>query len=185
MRSVICAVLILLLPATLLGIPTIGIYFQRAEMHYRPMLGESFSGYVFVHRWDCLLTAIEFAVTWPEDCIIFAGWSSPEDYLSQGYLPGGVSITWWPPISDFEVPFHLVATMDFFATCTCLDYGGTLADMPMRIIPDPGAVPAGEVWGTCYPDNGLIPFIGQTSIICPHLIATEEHSWGAIKDLYE
>ncbi|UCF04631.1 MAG: hypothetical protein JSV33_11965 [bacterium] len=190
MRTVLIAALLLILPATLFAIPSIGIYFaynptNPGQAHYSPALGETFNGYVYVHNWGCLLTAIEFAVTWPEPCIIFGGWSAPEGYLNQGSLPDGVSITWWPPVSDYEYPYHLVATIQFFASCTCVYYGGSLVDMPMQVIPDPGAIPPGEVWGTCAPENDLIPFLGETSIICPDLIATEEQSWGAIKSLLE
>lgn len=190
MRTVLIAALLLILPASLLAIPSMGIYFSSnpynpGQGHYSPMMGETFNGYIYAHNWGCYLTAVEFALTWPEECLIFSGWSAPEGYLNQGSLPGGVSITWWPPVSDFTAPYHLVATVQFFATCTCVYYGGALVDMPMQVIPDPGAVPGGSIWGTCYPNNDMISLIGETAIICPDLIATKEQSWGAIKDLME
>lgn len=187
MRSAICAALILLLPATLLGIPSIGLYFSfnptnPGQAHYGPMPGEAFFAFVYVHNWDCYLTAVEFAISPLPPAIIYSGFDLPEDYLNLGDPQSGIAITWFPPVND-PPPYHLVCTINLFSMGTCIYFGGSMVDFPIAIIPNPDG--GGGIYATCWPEQNMIELIGETSIICPDLIANEEHSWGAIKDLFE
>ena len=187
MKRLIIALLLVLMPAALYAIPSIGMYFSYdptnpGQAHYYPYPGETFAGFIYVHNWGCFMTAAEFMVEIPPSAIIYNGFELPEGSLNLGDPQAGISITWWPPQSDAEEPYHLVCTINFFAAEGCLSLEqGNVVDLPIRILPHPVT---GEILGSCWPDNILFELVGETSIICPLTIGTEEKSWGAIKSLF-
>jgi len=56
-----------------------------------------------------------------------------------------------------------------------------LVDAPLRVV---AHHESGHIYGTCWPNNYKFDFVGLTSILCPHQIATQDKSWGAIKSLF-
>jgi hypothetical protein len=187
MKKLIIAVLLLLLPAALYAIPSIGMYFSYnptnpGQGHYDPSPGEYFDGFIYIHNWGCPQTAVEFLVDIPVSGIVYTGFDLPEGYLNLGDPQSGISITWYPPRFEGEEPYHLVCTIHFYALDYCTCFGGTVQDLPIRIVDHPDS---GGILGTCWPDNDLFDLVGETSIICPKLIGVEETSWGAIKSLFK
>lgn len=188
MKRLIIALLLILLPAGLYAIPSIGMYFSYdptnpGQGHYEPNPGELFSGFIYVHNWGCFMTAAEFLVDIPPSTpIIYNGFEVPEGFLNLGDPQAGISLTWWPPRSDFEEPYYLICTIKFFAAEGCLSLEqGSVADLPISILPHP--VSEG-ILGVCWPDNALFDLVGHAGYICPLAIGVEEKSWGAIKSLF-
>jgi len=192
MRSVIVivATLVIMLPSVLAGGPAMGVYFtfNPEQAVYYPEVGMSFDAYIYVHTWDCMLTAVEFALEWTDPPgIIYSGFDIPEGWLNLGEPLSGIAITWFPPASDYEETHLLVCTVHFFSTDTCNDMGGSIVDVPLLIVPHPegGGGGGAAVIGTCWPDNAMFEFETRPGYICPEVIAVREASWGAIKDLIE
>jgi hypothetical protein len=190
MRVLLITIFVAMLPAALMGGPAMGVYFtyNPGQYFYEPSIGEPFDAYVYVHTWDCMLTAVEFALELDYPGIIYTGFTIPEGWLSLGYPSSGISITWYPPASDFNETHLLVCVVHYFSTDTCWDMGGSIVDLPVRVLPHPDGGGAGGgvfVVGTCWPENYIIQFEPRSGIICPEVIATEETSWGAIKSLVE
>ncbi|UCF04633.1 MAG: hypothetical protein JSV33_11975 [bacterium] len=190
MRFILITVLVVMLPAALLGGPVLGVYFTYTpeQGHYDPSIGEAFNAYIYVHTWDCMLASVEFAIEVDHPSIIYNGFTIPEGWLNLGDPLSGVSITWFPPISDFEETHLLVCTVHYFSTDTCIYLGGSMLDLPVEVLPHPDGGGAGGgvyVVGACWPEYDIIQFEPRSGIICPDWIATEEMSWGAIKSLVE
>ncbi|MCK4236255.1 MAG: hypothetical protein KAX38_03990 [Candidatus Krumholzibacteria bacterium] len=182
---IIIATLIVMLPAAIFGIPTLGVYFSDVDhatvpgqMHYIPTPATMFYGFVYAHNWDCYLTAAEFAVEFDPQ-IIYAGFDIPEGWLFMGDPINGLSLTWWPPISDYYEDYHWLCVLKMMIFEPCITEGGTLADMPIVIVPHPVS---GGMYGVCWPGYQMFNFVvGQKSIVCPYEIDIEDQSWGAIK----
>jgi len=182
MRAAMIAMLILLLPAALLAGPTMGVFFtySPSQMHYYPVLFEEFNGYIFAQNAGCVLNAVEFRVQMPTG-ISIDSYDFPAGTLDLGTPGGGLSLAFWPPMDGSYPGYNLLCTLHLFASRTCECLGGTLSDVPVRILPHPDT---GLIQGSCFPENALFEFAGLTSIICPHMIGIEDKSWGAIKSLF-
>ncbi len=180
MRAALIAMMILLLPAALLAVPHMGVYFTYAptQMHYNPMPFEQFYGYVYGQNTGCFLTGAEFALELPPG-VVLMGYSIPEGFLQLGTLPTGLSMAIWPPMDGWS--YNLLATLQLMALNSCPATGGTMVDAPIRIIPHPDT---GLIQGACYPENDLFEYTGLTSIICPEVYGVQETNWGAIKSLF-
>ena len=185
MKALIIAALVLLIPASILAQPTLGIYFtyEPFNIYYSPdHMGQQFDGYLYGHNIDCYLTGVEFQMVIGHPSIQFTGFELLPGWINLGDPLIGMSISGWPPLDGWNPGYNLLAKFKFLAIEFCDCYGGTLANVPIQIIPHPDT---GAIMGTCWPDNNLFTFIGLTSMICPTGTATEESSWGAIKSLVE
>jgi len=185
MRTAAIAFVILLLPAALLAVPNIGIYFMPnvGQMSYSPYPYEEFNGYVYENDLACYITAVEFRID-PPTGIVVTGFDIPEGSLSLGDPEAGLSITYWPPLNGYS-QCNMLCTLHFVAMKWCVGGGGgggILVDVPLRILPHPET---GLISAACYPENYLTTALGLTSTICPTQIGVHEKSWGAIKSLYE
>jgi hypothetical protein len=181
------AALLLLVPALAFGTPSLGMYFSYdptnpGQMHYSPMIGEAFSGFIYAHHWGCFLTAAEFMVEIPSGPMVYTGFELPsEDHINLGDPVNGIAISWFPPAPETaEVDYYLVCTVNFFAFENCAPEG-PVSDFPIQIVPHPDSA---GIFGTCWPDNYIFSFVGHRSILCPEQFSTENKSWGAIKALY-
>ena len=181
MRAAIIAMVILLLPAALLAVPHMGVYFtyNPTQMHYNPTAMEEFIGYVYSQGSGCYLNAAEFALGVPPG-VVLIGWTVPAWALTLGSLPAGLSVAFFPPMDGYTQP-NLIATVRLLAVDWCWTYGGTMHDAPMKVLPHPDT---GLIQGSCFPENYLFPYVGLTSIICPDVYGVEETNWGAIKSLF-
>lgn len=186
MRAAAIATMILLLPAVLFAAPTVGAYFTYApnQMYYNPTPFEPFTAYIYGHALDCYVDAFEFGMMLPAG-IVVTGFTVPEGSLTQGGLPTGLAITYWPPLNGVDPGYNLLCTVDLLALPpgACMWLGGALVNAPLQIVADAtaGAALPRE---SCWPENYLVEVVGLTSIICPDQISTESKSWGAIKSLF-
>jgi hypothetical protein len=181
----IIALVLLLLPATIMAQPTMGIYFTYTpfNLYYYPTYpGELFDGYVYVHNTDCYLTAAEFQVIIGHPAISVNSFTLLPGWINLGDPVAGISISGWPPLDGWNPGYNLIMTIKFLAIDYCMEFGGGIQDVPITIGPHPET---GGVRGTCWPDNNLFPYIGLTAIICPFGTATEDASWGAIKSMLD
>jgi hypothetical protein len=174
--------MILLLPAVLLAAPTMGVYFHYngGQMSYSPTPFEMFDAYVYAHNTECYLDAAEFEICYPAG-ILQAGWEVPTGSLTLGDPDNGVSITYWPPMDGWNPGYNLLCTLHLLATAWCADAGGTLVDAPLKLEIHHET---GHIYGSCWPENNVMDYIGLTSTICPACIGTQDKSWGAIKSLF-
>jgi hypothetical protein len=183
MRAAAMAMTVLLLPASLIAGPMIGIYFTNApsQMDYYPTPFERFDGYLCAHNTVCFLDAVEFALEIP-DGIVIRGYTLPAGALTLGGLPTGLSVAFWPPLDGWNPGYNLLCTVDFLAVRSCF-YAGKLdmVDAPLRVVAHPET---GLIQGSCWPENYLFRYTGLTSVICPVYYGTKESSWGAIKSLF-
>jgi hypothetical protein len=181
MRAATLAILILLLPAALLAVPTMGVYFHNGgQMTYSPVQFEQFEAYVYEHNAQCYLDAAEFEICYPPG-IVQIGFEIPVGSLSLGDPDTGVSITYWPPRDGWNPGYNLLCTLKLMAVDFCHSEGGGMADAHIVIVPDHAV---DHIYGSCWPDNYLFDYVGLTSIFCPTCIGTESKSWGAIKSLF-
>jgi len=183
MRVVMMTIMALLLPASLVAGPTIGVFFTNtpSRMEYYPLPFEQFNGYIYAHNTKCYLDAVEFALEIP-DGIVILGYTLPVGALTLGGLPTGLSMALWPPLDGWNPGCNLLCTVDFIAVRSCF-YKGKLdmVDAPLRVVAHPDT---GLIQGSCWPENYLFRYTGLTSEICPVYIGTKESSWGAIKSLF-
>jgi len=182
MRAATIAMLILLLPAALFAGPTMGVYFSfvPGAMTYNPMPYEQFNGYLYVHNTACYLNAVEYAVQLPPG-IILMSYTLPTAYVELGAPLTGHAIAIWPPMDGWNPGYNLINTFKFMAIDWCWNYGGTMHDALLRVIPNPES---GATQYSCFPENYLYPYDGLTSIFCPEVYGVEETNWGAIKSLF-
>ena len=183
MKRCCIVALIMLVPAGLLAAPTMGVYFtyDPYQMHYSPASpGVMFDAYVYAHNTGCYLTAVEFQLAIGSPMIGFSGMEIPEGSLNLGDPLSGVAITYWPPLDGFPPGYNLLATLHLFALDVCEDFGGTMSNVPIMILPHPDT---GMITGTCWPDNLPFQYMGLTSTLCPLGVGTEESSWGGIKSI--
>jgi hypothetical protein len=190
MRAAIIAMSLLLLPAALLAAPTLGVYFtyEANQIYYSPTLYEEFDGYVYAHgAEDCWITAIEFSITLPtneydEALIDYMGAEFPAGttYLGDPTAEG-LAIAYWPPMSPTP-GYAYMCTLHFGANDDCDGTGGLGGMYEKNIVIV--ATPLGHLYGTCWPENNKIDYIGLTSVLCPGEVATKDSSWGAIKSLF-
>jgi hypothetical protein len=180
MRAAIIAMMILLLPAALFAVPTMGVYFtyNPTQMHYCPMPYEEFIGYVYAQNTACYLTGAEFALEIPVG-VFLMGYQIPVGALQLGTLPTGLSMAIWPPMDGWTA--NLLCTLTFLAVNSCPGTGGTMLDAPIRVIAHPDT---GLIQGACFPENYLFEYTGLTSNLCPYQIGVQETNWGAIKSLF-
>ena len=179
MRAAIIAMMILLLiPAALLAVPHMGVYFTYTptQMHYNPTMFEQFYGYVYAQNTGCFLTAAEFALELPPGVVIMS-YTLPTA-VTLGTLPEGISMAIWPPMDGWS--YNLLATVLFMAINACPP-GGSMVDAPIRVIAHPET---GLIQGACFPENYLFEYTGLTSILCPLTVGVQETNWGAIKSLF-
>lgn len=186
MKAIIIAALVLLIPASILAQPTLGIFFtyEAFDIYYSPSsANEQFDGYLYAHNVDCYLTAAEFQLVIGHPSIWLGSYDLIPGWINLGTPEDGISISGWPPLDGWTPGYNLLGVFHFLATeyCECFG-GGTLAEVPIQIVPHPDT---GIISGTCWPDNDLFAFVGLTSVICPVGTATEESSWGAIKSMVE
>lgn len=181
MRVALIAMMILLLPAALLAVPTVGVYFTYAptQMHYNPMPFEQFNGYMYAQSTGCYLNAAEYMLQIPAG-VILMGWTLPAGSLELGNPLGGHSIAYWPPMDGWSSS-NLLCTFTFMAINSCPATGGTMIDAPIRIVAHPET---GLIQGSCWPENELFEYTGLTSILCPEQYGVQETNWGAIKSLF-
>jgi hypothetical protein len=185
MKSLIIAAIVLLVPAALLAVPTMGIYFtyEPGKIYYYPSYpAEQFDGYIYVHNTACYLTAAEFQVVIGGPQIVVSGFELLPGWISLGDPIAGISITGWPPLDGWNPGYNLLMKLHLLALDMCQEYDGTIVNMPIYIGPHPDT---GAVRGSCWPDNTLFNYIGLTSIFCPWPVAAEEKSWGAIKAMLD
>jgi hypothetical protein len=185
MKAFIITALVLLIPASILAQPTLGVYFtfEPFDIYYSPSyMGEQFEGYLYGHHIDCYLTAAEFQMVIGHPSIQFTGFDLLPGWINLGDPLIGMSISGWPPLDGWNPGYNLLAVFHFLAIEYCECFGGTLSEVPIQIVPHPDT---GMISGTCWPDNELFQFIGLTAIICPFGTATEESSWGAIKSMID
>jgi len=183
MRAALIAIMVLLLPAALFAGQTIGIWFDyRAGMTYSPMPHESFVGYVYADNANCYISGIEFALSPIPPTVYYDGYEVPEGALSIGDPIVGVGISYFPPLNGYYPGYNELCKLHFTAEEDwCYQYGGTLVNVPLQIIPHPET---GFVRGTCYPENNFFDLTGLMSYLCPEGIGTKPASWGAIKSLF-
>lgn len=180
--AAIATLVLLLLPGVLFAAPTVGAYFTYApnQMYYNTAPFEPFTAYIYGHSLGCYVNAFEFGMTLPAG-IVVTGFTVPEGSLTQGGLPTGLAITYWPPLNGVDPGYNLLCTVDLLA----LPDGacGAIMNAPLQIVAD-GTSGAALPRESCWPENNLTEVFGLTSIICPDQIATESKSWGAIKSLF-
>jgi hypothetical protein len=185
MRAALIALIVVIFPAALFANPLMGIWFDyRAGMTYSPAPHESFVGYVYADNVACYLSAVEFAVSPLPPTIYYDGFTVPEGSLLIGdpITQAGVSITYFPPLNGFFPGYNELCKLYFTAEEDwCYQYGGTLVNLPLAIIPH---AETGLIQGACFPEGNLFEFTGLTSILCPHEIGVKNESWGAIKSLF-
>ena len=180
MRFIIIAAIVVLLPAALLGTPTIGVYFDNpGQMDYYATFMIAFNGLVYVHNWECQLVGVEFEVALAFGSLMYGGFTVPSymGYIGDPVL-GGISIIWPTPITG---SYLHVCTVNMAVTDYCVHDGGPLGDLPVFVT---NHSISGQISGTCWPDMYLIDLVGLTSTVCPVNIAVEDASWGAIKSVF-
>ncbi len=184
MKTSVIAALLILVPVAVFGTPTMGLYFDYwpGQMHYYPSaIGEQLDAYVCGHHASCYVSAVEFMLELPPG-VAMTTFTIPDGSMNMGDPVSGISITYWPPLNFYIQNYHMLCQVNLLFIEFCLRYGGTMADVPIRIVDHPTG---GGIYGTCWPDNDMFDFIGLTSILCPGLIGVEDKSWGAIKSMYE
>lgn len=182
----IIAVLLLVVPVAVAAQPTMGIYFTYTpyELYYYPSApGEIFTGYVYVHNTNCYLTAAEFMIVIGAPGVVPSGsFTLLPGWINLGDPFSGISISGWPPLDGWNPGYNLILTQDFLALDACVEFGGSVVNVPIQIVPHPDT---GGIRGTCWPDNYLFDYVGFTSYVCPEGTATENKSWGAIKSMLD
>jgi len=136
-----------------------------------------------VHQFAPGATASEFKVspvdganmTWLSDSV----WSP---FLHLGNSQDGISIAYR---TCYSSPINIL-TITYLAqglSATCSSY---------RVVPDPTAYPAGEIWMTdcASPTPNLLPAGGGLIYVNPNasctcIIPVEDTTWGGIKALYQ
>jgi hypothetical protein len=187
MRVALIAMMILLLPAALFAGPTMGVYFTYVPgaMVWNPdvpPIPGAIEAFIYAHNTACYLNAAEFALEIPPGVIIFS-YAPPVGALQLGSLPAGLSVAYWPPMDGWNPGYNLLCSMTLWALDGCAFYGrgGTLSNLPLRVIPHPDT---GLIQGSCWPENYLFEYTGMTSIICLDPVGVQETNWSAIKSLF-
>jgi len=178
MKAAVIATLILLLPATLLARPTMGIYFTYVPgtMYYDPAPFEEFNGYVFGHNIQCYLDAAEFQVACPPR-ILMIDFTWPEGALVLGQPSDGISLAYWPPMDGWNPGYNLLCTLHLLTIQGC----DGVVNAYIQIVPHHVT---GLDQGSCWPDNNLFEFTGLTSVLCPSEFAVQAKTWGSIKSMF-
>ena len=149
MKALIIAALVMLIPASILAQPTMGVYFsyEPFNIYYSPSyMGEQFDGYLYVHNTDCYLTAVEFMMVIGHPGFQFTGFDLLPGWINLGDPLIGMSISGWPPLDGWIPGYNVLAVFHFLAIEYCDIYGGTLVDVPIQLVPHPDT---GVISGTC------------------------------------
>ena len=124
-------------------------------------------------NFNCRIQAAEFMVNLPTQLLLLGDiYYTP---LHIGSSTTGVALSFDVPVDGIGKP-ALLMSMNVLWNCdNCL-----ITDIPVTVVPHPIS---GLVSIVTWPDLQQITGVGMTSLICP-TVATEETSWGQIKNLY-
>ena len=193
MRKVVLVLVMLMVPGVLPATPTMGLYFDPVpgQMSLFPdAYPAKFHMYLFLHHADYWVTAVEYQLLTPDDDYpagprdigIFDIWFPDKMTVDIGTPFEGHAISYWPPLYGASPGYNFICGYEVAIGYPCYNAGGSIADYRVVVGPHPGS---GLLQGTFYPDNETFAVVGLTSVLCPlDFIAIEEHSWGAIKELF-
>jgi hypothetical protein len=149
------------------SIPTLGLYFDQegsSPYGWPDPYPNLFDLYLILRNADYYVTGVEFMLDL--SYCIFLDYTLPEGALEIGYPTGGMSIVYWPPLNGFVNDNLLMCTVHCLTLEACCCRGGTLGDVPLRVLPHPDT---GEIRGTYAWDNEFFSIIGLTTIMCPYI----------------
>jgi hypothetical protein len=183
-RVLLTVAVALLIPSAVFAFtPMVGVYFD-GSLAYTPAAPYTpFVAALYIIQSEYYVTGLEYALETPMDPthlqFSILGYNYPPNHaLALGDAFAGHSITYWPPLTGYPTGTDLLVTYECMVFAPCED----MWDYPIIVGVSPDS---GFLRGTYTPDNEFFDIVGLTSHLCPTEVATEESSWGAIKNLME
>lgn len=189
MKKALLTVFVFLIPCVL-SAAELCLYcgYNPGQMSCSPPAFTTFEMFLYLYNAENYVIAIEYQLATPDDPLheifVIESLEYPVNMSGTSGHPFTCHwISYWPPVDGFSTSYNLMVTMCCMLLESCWNDGGPVADYRLVIGPCPGT-------GEPQPrglnsDNQYFPIIGQTSILCPFDIATEETSWGVIKSMYK
>jgi len=147
--------------------------FSRSDASCPPGPAVPDTIHVAAVNFNSYIQAAEFMVSLPAQLIYLGDiYVSP---LHIGNSQTGVALSFDVPVDGVGKPAHLMSLNVAWGCSNCL-----VQDIPVDVLPHPTS---GLVRIVTWPDLVTIDGVGMRALICP-TVATEESSWGQIKNLY-
>ncbi len=182
MKKVLLTLALAILIPGMVSAAHMGIYFDTpGSRSYCPPVMTYFNMYLYLHEAPYFITAVEYQLQTPDDPTHALLWTVgdivyPDNVsVTLGGPFSGHSISYWPPMNGMVPGYNLMCTITGVLTAAVSEY-----DLVISPHPDGD----GYVVGTYYPDGEEFVIDGLLSILCTET-PNEEHSWGAIKSLYQ